>query len=239
MKIPFDKVYCISYCRNIERQNNSRKIMKYLGIKFEFIYGADYNNLNILKHKDFHFLSIDENEEEKFKKENFKGYTHFIGASYDHYTAMINAYESEANSVLIMEDDCTFINDLSYIEYGFNNYPKDADYVMFGYADSTHLNSKDFEKTIKSVNRKFIHLHNDYGISFAGSQLYGICNRKTIKEYIDIQKNHFQSVDNIPFRLSDDNNKIYALVKPLGIDAIKCCLDNSFKEKYSLLESIK
>ena len=133
MKIPFDKVYCISYCRNIEKQNNMRKLMKYLGINFEFIYGADYTNLEILKHKDFLFFKDWDDDQSYKDKFNFRNYTHFIGASYDHYTAVLHAYESGANSVLIMEDDCAFINDMSYIEWAFNNYPKDADIVKFGY----------------------------------------------------------------------------------------------------------
>jgi GR25 family glycosyltransferase involved in LPS biosynthesis len=238
MNIPFDKAYCVSYCRNIEKQNNMRKLMKYLGIQFEFIYGADYNNLNILKHKDFHFLTMDQKQEDSFKEENFKGYTHFIGASYDHYTAVLHAYESGANSVLILEDDCTYINDLSYINWALNNYPKDADYVMFGYADSNHFHKDEVD--IKDIKEKFILLRNNIGVSIAGSQLYGLCNRKIMKEYIDLQANKFQSVDNVPFRLADKGKKIYLLVKPIGIDLISIEIDKTDKyKKYSLFNNIK
>ena len=44
MKIGFDKVYCISYCRNIEKQNNISKVMKYLGINFEYRIKSLFNN---------------------------------------------------------------------------------------------------------------------------------------------------------------------------------------------------
>ena len=52
-----------------------------------------------------------------------------------------------ANSVLIMEDDCAFINNIQYINYHLNKYPKDADIVNFGYfmcsdVSQEELNSK-------------------------------------------------------------------------------------------------
>ena len=235
MKIGFDRVYCISYCRNIEKQNNVRKVMKYLGIDFEFIYGADYTNLEILKHKDFYFSGSNKNVED------FKYYTHFIGASYDHYTAVIHAYESGANSVLIMEDDCAFINDTSYIQWALNNYPKDADIVKFGYF---YIN---FFKNIKNIddyfsNKKYF-LHYVNSNAFPGSQLYGLCNRETMRKYIDWQQNKFECVDLVPTKIS---NKIYGLIKPLALDKwmfknsnIMHYINKYFKKNnYTLLENI-
>ena len=235
MKIGFDKVYCISYCRNIEKQNNIRKLMKYLGINFEFIYGADYTNLNILKHKDFYFNGSNKNVKD------FKYYTHFIGASYDHYTAVIHAYESGANSVLIMEDDCAFINDISYIQWALNNYPKDADIIKFGYF---YIN---FFKNIENIDKYlldkkyFLHYtnHND----FPGSQLYGLCNRETMRKYINWQQNKFECVDLVPASIS---NKNYGLIKPLALDKwmfknsnIMYYINKYFKKNnYTLLEHI-
>ena len=231
MKIGFDRVYCISYCRNIEKQNNIHKVMKYLGINFEFIYGADYTNLEILKHKDFKFI---DSWETFFKKcgNNFKYYTHFLGASYDHYTAVIHAYESGANSVLIMEDDCGFINDTSYIQWALNNYPKDADIIRFGYHTLNNLN--------KFKTGNFLKLTNiDEDIKYCGSQLYGICNRETIKEYINIQQNNFQCVDSIPISLLIKNKILYNLVYPLAIDDhIRLMNTNDNKNKYILLSNI-
>ena len=125
MNIGFDKVYCISYCRNVDKQRDVRKVMNYLGINFEFIYGADLTNLPIFKHPDFRFR----NGPDELKESQFEYYMHFVGASYDHYTAVINAYESGANSVLIFEDDCKFINDAKYIEYNLNHYPEDGEFI--------------------------------------------------------------------------------------------------------------
>lgn len=216
MKIPFDKVYCVSYCRNIERQNNIRKVMKYLGISFEFIYGADYRNLKILKDEDFEFIG----NGNEIRNGDFSGYAHFLGSTYNHYTAIMHAYESGANSVLILEDDCEFINDMSYINWALNNYPKDADYVMFGYADAYHFHNKNgYINTVKSVNKKFVCAGEEPGISAAGEQLYGICNRKTMEEYLNLQKNKLTMVDDIPFILFRQKKyKVVITVKAVSID---------------------
>ena len=212
----FDRVYCISYCRNIEKQNNIRKVMNYLGIDFTFIYGADYSNLKILKHKDFKFFNSESDDKWK-SDELFQNYTHFIGASYDHYTAVIHAYESGANSVLILEDDCTFINDTSYIQWAFNNYPKDADLIKFGYVSRKSLKTFKCEGIDLDKSHQFIKVPDDqYNIAFAGSQLYGIYNRKTMEKYIDLQKNNFTCVDGVPGLIKDSIQ--YGLIQPLGID---------------------
>jgi len=237
MKINFDKVYCISYCRNIEKQNNIQKVMNYLGIDFEFIYGADYSNLEILKHKDLYFIP----NEKICKYKNFQYYTHYIGASYDHYTAVIHAYESGANSVLIMEDDCTFINDISYIQWAFNNYPKDADLIKFGVFSTENIKNKKIYINNLEINensKKFIK-DNKYSISFVGSQLYGICNRKTMKQYIDYQFNNFCCVDRLPRMLALKYNiNLYGLYQPLAIDPRENCNNIYFINKYTLLNNI-
>lgn len=234
MNIRFDKVYCISYCRNIEKQNNIRKVMNYLGIDFEFIYGADYSNLKILKHKDFYFdtgggYRLDFNED-------FKYYTHFIGASYDHYTAIIHAYESGANSVLIFEDDCLFNNDVEYIKYHLNNYPKDADFVKFGYY------SLDDNKKLTYIDsyNKYYSPSREYKTDFLGCQMYGICNRETMQNYIILQSNYFTCSDIMHLRLYDMKRdfKCYSLFYPLAIDGHKIKEENVDVDKFKLLEHI-
>jgi GR25 family glycosyltransferase involved in LPS biosynthesis len=238
MKIGFDRVYCISYCRNIEKQNNISKVMKYLGINFEFIYGADYTNLKILKHDDFNFLNKSK-EKEQQSKNNFKYYTHWIGASYDHYTAVIHAYESGANSVLIMEDDCAFINDISYIQYALNNYPKDADIVKFGYVSRCSL--ENFKSNIDLYKPNQFIIENVNHIGYIGSQLYGICNRETMKKYIDLQQNIFRCIDCIPNTLNHMyNTNNYGLIYPLSIDKIGRLrdIDVGYPDIYTLLENL-
>jgi len=230
MKIGFDKVFCISYCRNIQKQNNVRKVMKYLGIDFEFIYGADYSNMNIFKHPDFYFR----NGPNELREERFEYYTHFIGASYDHYTAVINAYESGANSVLIFEDDCKFINDVKYIEYNLNHWPKDAEFIKFGYHNWCYLKLKD--ELINAMKKhKSCYLRNsvkDLSLDFIGSQMYGLTNRSVMERYIDAQKSDFSCCDGLHFVFN-----CYGLVKPIAVDE-KMVWEDEDLNLYNLLENI-
>ena len=229
MKIGFDKVYCISYCRNIEKQKNVRKVMKYLGIDFEFIYGADFSNFKILKHKDFEFR----NGPNDLKEEKFKYFTHFIAASYDHYTAVIHAYESGANSVLIFEDDCKFINDIDYINYYLNNYPNDAEFIKFGYHNWCYLKEK--EDIINAIKNNIHYVRNstkDLSLDFVGSQMYGLCNKTVMERYINAQENDFSCCDGQHFQF-----KCYGLVKPIAVDPLMCWEDDDMST-YNLLEKI-
>jgi hypothetical protein len=229
IKIGFDKVYCISYCRNIEKQNNMRKVMKYLGIPFEFIYGADFSNFEILKSQNFHLLGGTFPE---LKISDFKYYTHFVAASYDHYTAVIHAYESGANSVLIIEDDCAFLNDKKVLEYYLCNYPKDADIVKFGYFNWYELKKK---HNIKDNEHKYIKQDLDK-FKFNGSQFYGLCNRNIMKQYINEQSRKFVCCDSVD--ISIPNVKLYGLASPLGVDSFKRDYFKAYNDQYNLLESI-
>ena len=197
--------------------------MEYLGIDFEFIYGADYNNLNVLKYFK-PFCEYIENYP------SWEYYTHLIGASYDHYTAVIHAYESGANSVLIMEDDCAFINDVSYIQWALNNYPNDADIVKFGYLN-IELLAKNMLTIDFSLKNQYILNEIDKNINFVGCQMYSLCNKETIKKYIDRQQNKFECVDNIHSEIS---NKYYALVKPLAIDSLHGLHSKKYINEYNL-----
>lgn len=201
MKIEFDQVYCVSYCRNIEKQNHIRKVMGYLGIKFDFIYGADYTNLRVLEN--LNFIGGPGNTKE-YVERNWKYYTHFIGASYDHYTAVIRAYESGANSVLIMEDDCMFIDDIQYINHHLSNYPKDKDIIKFGVHSLQSIERLPNDTYVKLADHQF-----------PGSQLYGLCNRGVMRRYINLQSKSFVCCDYI-FPLISDS--CYGLIPPLAVD---------------------
>ena len=228
--IEFDKVYCISYCRNIRKQNDIRTIMNYLGIDFEFIYGADMSNLTALKNKDFIFKG---GTGEYAKYQDFKYYMHFIAASYDHYTAVLHAYESGANSVLIFEDDCVFHNDKKHIIHYLNNYPTDADIVKFGYYNWCNIK---YDENNHFGNDEYVLTMQPTG-SFAGCQFYGICNRETMKKYIDLQAKNFMSCDATFFEINDI--KCYSLVPPLAVDSKMIKHTPEDVHKYRLLENIR
>ena len=201
MQIGFDQIYCVSYCRNIAKQQNIRRVMGYLGLKFDFIYGADYTNLHVLKDVDF---KGGPGNDKEFLKDNWRYFTHFIGASYDHYTAVIRAYESGANSVLIMEDDCVFINDIQYINYHLSNYPRGKDIIKFGVHNLTAI--QDMPKNT------YVKLDLEH---YPGAQLYGLCNRDVMRRYIEWQSSNFVCCDYLFPSITDN---WYGLVPPLAVD---------------------
>lgn len=231
MKIGFDKVFCISYCRNIDKQNDIRKVMKYLDIDFEFIYGADYTNMEAFRRPDFNFR----NGPNEMKEDRFDYFTHFIGASYDHYTAVINAYEFGANSVLIFEDDCKFINDVKYIEYYLNHWPEDGEFIKFGYHNWCYLKLKDKFINAMKINKYGSYLKNslkDLSLDFIGSQMYGLTNRNVMERYIKSQQEDFGCCDGMHFQF-----KCYGLVKPIAVDP-KMIWEEEDTSVYNLIEKI-
>lgn len=177
MNIPFDKIYVISFIKNIEKQN---KIKNYLNnvwkINFDFIYGIDTNNLiNIFNLKNIHFIG--DNEDIKYDIGH-------ISCGIAHYTAIQHAYENNYNSCLIIEDDPIFTKNLEYIQYCFNNIPLDADSCRFG---------------LTWRNNDIINKYNDLWILnelYVGTQCYSINNRETMFQYITEMNNKFRESDN-------------------------------------------
>lgn len=193
MNIPFDIIYVISYVGNIDKQ---QKIKEYLNniwqINFEFIYGIDSNNLiNIFNIRNIHFV-----------KENDKYDIGHISCAIAHYTAIQHAYLHNYNSCLIIEDDAIFTEDLNYIEYCFNNIPKDADICRFGLTWR--------EDKLDNYSNFWI-----YNEPCVGAQCYSINNKKTMNEYINNMNNYFREADDNSLI---NNAKIYQLKKLIAKD---------------------
>ena len=197
MNISFDKIYVISYVRNVQKQ---QKIKEYLNniwnIDFEFIYGFDANELiNIFNLNNIHFI-YDNNNELSYNIGH-------ISCAVAHYTAIQHAYVNKYNSCLIIEDDTLFTDDLNYIEYCFNNMPDDADGCRFAL-------------TWRNMNN--IDNYNSFWIideCYCGAQCYSINNREKMLHYINNM--------HIKFREADDNSllegkKIYQLKTLIGKD---------------------
>lgn len=197
MNIPFDKIYVISYVCNIQKQ---QRIKEYLNniwkVDFEFIYGIDTNSLiNIINYKNIDFIDRDKNE--------FVYDIGHISCGIAHYTAIQHAYKHTYNSCLIIEDDTIFTDDLDYIEYCFNNMPKNADSCRFA---------------LTGNNYPLLNESNDFWVKdtfYVGAQCYSINNKDTMYQYINEM--------NIKFREADDNyllhdKNVYVLKTLIGKD---------------------
>lgn len=197
MKIPFDKIYVISYIKNINKQHEIKTYLnKIWNVDFDFIYGIDVIGLeNIFNLNKIHFYGNNPN-----LQDYDKGH---ISCGIAHYTAIEHAYVNNYNSCLIIEDDTCFIDDLKYIEYCFNHTPKDADSCRFA---------------LTNRNIDIIDKYNDFWIlneSFIGAQCYSINNRLMMKQYIQCMNDFFREADDYTFF---ENKKVYQLKRLIGYD---------------------
>lgn len=193
----FDKVFVISYINNFEKREIISKKLNDLGISFEFMYGS--NLYDIPTFRNLTILGTDEPKSDYF--------IHAVSCSLAHLNAVEYAYSSGANNVLIIEDDLMFHKDKDYIMKCLDRYPEDADIIQYGWINFTN---QEFNNTFTNSWYQF------------GAQMYALCNRKVMKDYIDSQHTNYSSADNIYiFRHNDKIDvryKVYVVYPQLGID---------------------
>lgn len=199
----FDKVYIISYIKNIEKQNRITSILNnVLNINnFEFIYGIDMHISDIYKttiwdtQHDKSFI-IENNSSESYA-------SHAISCGIAHFTAIQHAYYHNFNNCLIIEDDVLLYKNLDYVYKVLSYYPNNADIIQYGYI----MWDKDY-------NIKYDEFYN-FGNWYAGAQCYGICNNNTLYKIINNYLNKFYEADN--YNLYNDMI-IYNTNIPIFID---------------------
>lgn len=192
--INFDKTYIISYVHNIEKRDHISKKMKELDIdNYEFVYGCDLNNLS--NFMDVNYKGTDDNRDAY--------YIHAISCTLTHLTAIQLGYDLGSNSILIIEDDVLFYKDINFIKKCLNDYPQDADLIQFGYIDF-------FKRKFNQTFTKTFYT--------PGAQMYALCNRNIINDYINSQYNIFCSADNIDIFKKENDYNIYLVYPQLCID---------------------
>jgi GR25 family glycosyltransferase involved in LPS biosynthesis len=204
--VKFDKVFVISYINNFEKRKIISKKLHDLGIKFEFIYGS--NLYDIPQFRTVKQLCT----EEQGSDYNM----HNISGSLAHLNAIEYAYNAGHNNVLIIEDDVLLYNNKDYILNCLNNYPKDADLIQYGWINfSCFKSDKPFTLTTYTANDGWTLDHYS-----PGAQMYALCNRETMKDYIESQHQHYSSADNIYIFKYDYENKYkkYRVFPQLAID---------------------
>lgn len=199
MNIPFDKIYVISFVKNINRRNLIRKQFDILNISnYEFIYGIDIYSL-----KD---LLYDSNKHSIYGTDCIDYNIHGISCGLAHFTALQHAQLNNYNKILICEDDILFINDLEYIKQMLNQYPKDADIVKFNSTLFSNIN--DFQNEV--IEKYYMK-----GWIGSGATCYGIYNKQTINKMIDAYI--YKSIIADSYEIIDPNYNLYSLVKMICI----------------------
>ena len=191
----FEKVFVISLVNNFEKRKKIKERLDELGIEFEFIYGS--NLYSIPTFRDLKQYGTDEPRSDYF--------IHAISCGLAHLNAIEYAYYGGYNNVLVIEDDCAFLEDETFIKDCLNNIPEDADVIQYGFLN--------LDGTLFNVGF-------NKGKYFYGAQMYALCNRKVMEDYLKSQHENFASADNIYIFKNDEEGKynIYQVYPQLTID---------------------
>ena len=212
----YNKVYIISYVKNIDKQNRIKTLLNKLSISnYEFIYGIDMHISDIYKTKIW-----DEQFGNNFiiKNDSADSYpSHAISCTLAHFTALQHAYYSNINNCLIIEDDVLMYKDLNYISKVLTYYPSNADIVQYGYI----LWDKD-------SNAKFDEYYN-IGNWYSGAQCYGVCNKTSLNKLINNYLTMFYEADN--YNLYKDMI-IYNTNIPIFIDSTHLSYNINIEEYF-------
>lgn len=150
MKLPFDKVYCLHLAESVDRYESITKEFDRLGIsdQVEFWWTC---KRPISKQIGDSLESLHTLYYDKKRKKKDDVYAGVFNCAFEHYSIVKQAYLRGFNSILIIEDDIGFIDDLDRIEYIFNNLPNNYICVKFW---STHINNLESKKNFSRENFK-------------------------------------------------------------------------------------
>lgn len=141
----FDKVYCINLDKRPDRLENFKKeVDKYQLGEFERFSAYDGKELNLTNE---HNLKPGE-----------------IGIIKSNLDIIIDAKLNGYKSILIIEDDCVFTDEIVNVESFFNLLPDDWDMLYFGGNHNTHMGVLPPHK----INEKVVKLHSTYSAHFIG-----------------------------------------------------------------------
>jgi GR25 family glycosyltransferase involved in LPS biosynthesis len=171
----FDKVYCINLKRRPERLEEFKKeVEKYDLGNFEVFEAVDGN---VIKNRRSNKLKP---SEQGLIESNLLIIKECIKNNYD--------------NVLILEDDCTFTDEVLNLDDYFNKLPTDWDMLYMGGNHNTHMNMK--PPTI--INEKVCKLHHTFSTHFIGIKntifqelefLLSITHEPLDVTYTQLQKN--------------------------------------------------
>jgi GR25 family glycosyltransferase involved in LPS biosynthesis len=171
----FDKVYCINLKRRPERLEEFKKeVEKYDLGNFEIFEAVDGN---VIKNRRSNKLKP---SEQGLIESNLLIIKECIKNNYD--------------NVLILEDDCTFTDEVLNLDDYFNKLPTDWDMLYMGGNHNTHMNMK--PPTI--INEKVCKLHHTFSTHFIGIKntifqelefLLSITHEPLDVTYTQLQKN--------------------------------------------------
>jgi len=173
----FDKVYCINLDRRPDRlENFQNQVSKYNLGEFERFSAYDRDKLDLSKYP----TSLNPG---------------VIGLLLSNLEIIIKSKINKYKTILILEDDCVFNDEISNIDSYFEKLPTDWDLLYMGGNHNTHMGYK----PPTQVNDKIVKLHNTYSTHFVGinERMFNIIenslnnlNKPIDVIYSDLQKSH-------------------------------------------------
>lgn len=141
----FDKVYCINLDRRPDRlENFNKEVEKYNLGEFERFSAYDGKQLNLTN--EYNLKSGE------------------IGIIKSNLDIIKDAKKNNYKTILIIEDDCVFYDEIINFEDYFNQLPNDWDMLYMGGNHNTHMGVNPPQK----INEKIVKLHSTYSAHFIG-----------------------------------------------------------------------
>jgi len=170
----FDKVYCINLDRRPDRLENFKKeVKKYDLGEFERFSAYDGKQLNLTNE-----FNLKPGE---------------IGIIKSNLDIIKDAKKNNYKTILIIEDDCVFNDEIINFENYFNLLPNDWDMLYMGGNHNTHMGVR----PPIVINDKVVKLHSTYSAHFIGIKssvfnqievLLERCQQPLDVEYVTLQK---------------------------------------------------
>lgn len=201
MKLPFDEVYCLHLAENYDKYNLmmseyervdikdqvkiwwtvKRKISTQIGNSIDTLHSIYYDNI---------------------KRANKNVYGAVFNCALEHYTIVKQAYLRGLNTILVLEDDIKFIDNVSAVEKAFTQLPKKWDVLKFYNGFNARQNSipkyngeDDLWNKITTISK-----------SEQSTACYAF-NRDAMKFYIDSMDRCFIYADGVfPFFINNNYN---------------------------------
>jgi hypothetical protein len=141
----FDKVYCINLDRRSDRlENFTNQVNKFDLGEFERFSAYDGKRLNLSNQ-----FNLKPGE---------------IGIIMSNLDIIKDAKKNKYNSILIVEDDCVFNDEIVNVDSFFNLLPDNWDMLYMGGNHNTHMGVTPPQK----INDKIVKLHSTYSAHFVG-----------------------------------------------------------------------
>lgn len=153
----FDKVYCVNLDKRPDRlENFKNQVEKYDLGEFTRVSAVDGSNINLNEYGN----DLKPGE---------------LGLVLTNLKIIKEAKDNNYESILILEDDCSFTDEILNIENYFSELPLDWDMLYMGGNHNTHMG---IQGPI-IVNEKVVKLHSTYSTHFIGI-------KKTLFDHIEV-----------------------------------------------------